>query len=380
MSPEVTKKIKVVFVINDFLVGGAQKLLIDILSRIDKQTFDPVLVTLFSFTNRETLYDALPAAVPVHRLAFSGVADLVSWYGLYKLVRREKPDVLCSHLFFANMVARIIGAVRCHPVISTVHNTYKNHTFGQIVIDKVLSYLTSRIIAVSETVKTFTAAQEHIPLGKFVVIPNGIDVKGLQERVRALDRAATLSELGLDPNGRYMISVARMTPQKNIPLLIEAFDVFVRTHSEYHLLVIGGGGMLDGMQRQASLLLSASQIHFFGSRKDVFRFLSVADFFVSTSDIEGFGIAHIEAMACGLPVVTTKTAGPDRFVIPGRNGFFVESNIASVAQGMQQTAEEDIVRLGECARRIAEGFDIQETVRRYERLIRQVAHPSFTDS
>jgi glycosyltransferase involved in cell wall biosynthesis len=80
-------------------------------------------------------------------------------------------------------------------------------------------------------------------------------------------------------------------------------------------------------------------------------------FFVSSSLIEGFGIAHAEALACGLPVLTTKTAGPDEMIIEGLNGFFVEPSAQGIYQGL--------VRMSE-ARTLASREEISKTVDRFD--------------
>ncbi len=337
-------KIKVVFCINDFLVGGAQRMLAGLLSRLDRERFEPILVTLFYWEGKDYFYDLVPGDVPVHRLNFRGFWDIQSWFRLYALMRILDPDILLSNLFFSNTVIRVLGTLFRFKVFIVEHNTYIKKTKFHQRIDKVLSRVTEKIVAVSNTVAEFTSAQENIPREKFVVIHNGIDIEALRAECDRYDRMAVKKEFGIAENTRVILSVARLTTQKNPLLLLEGFALFSKMRPLYALVIVGGSPKWELLLgTRAKELGVAHRVFLFGTRKDVARFYAIADIFVSTSTIEGFGIAHAEALACGVPVLSTKTAGPDEMIKEGENGFFIsESTPEAVAEGLEKMISADL--------------------------------------
>lgn len=360
----------VLIVINDFLIGGAQKIVIELLKHLDRSQFTPVLLTLFHFSGspKDYLYEDIPDGVRSHHLRFGGFRDVRSWIRLIGVLRATRPDVVLSNLFFSNTVLRVLRPFFGYRIITVEHNTYTEKTRLEQSVDKILSYITNRIVAVSKTVAEFTSAQEHVRRDKFVVIHNGIDCAALEREMRLETGLSPKVELGLREDDRIIINVARVVPQKNHTLLLDGFSLFAKTHPEYHLWIVGGGSQLGKMKQYAERL-GLHTVRFLGYRNDVPRLLGSADFFVSTSRIEGFGIAHAEALACGIPVLTTKTAGPDEMIQDGVNGFFIAGDTAqAVVDAMEHMIRADRASLSRGAKTSAQQFSVERMVKEYEAL------------
>ncbi len=368
------KRIRIAFVINDFLVGGAQRMLSDMLRRIDRTEFEPVLITLFYWEGKDYFYDLLPPDISVHRLSFKGFLDAWSWIRLFRILRTVDADVVLSNLFFSNTVLRILSPLFKYKVVIVEHNTYVNKTKMHQMADRLLAHITARIVAVSNTVAVFTAEQERIPREKFTVIHNGVDVEALREECRKYDRDTVKKELGIGRGARVLLNIARLTTQKNPRLLLDGFALFAALHKDYVLVIVGGGRKWDALlKEQAKALGIDSRVFLVGTRKDVARFYAIADFFVSTSHIEGFGIAHAEALACGVPVLTTKTAGPDEMIHEGKNGYFIrDMTPVSVLEGMEKMASADIQAMRAHAEDSAKRYGIERMTTAYENLFRAV--------
>ncbi|MES2995152.1 MAG: glycosyltransferase [Patescibacteria group bacterium] len=368
------KRTRIVIVINDFLVGGAQRLLAGLVAHIDRTRFDITLVTLRTFEGRNDMYHLLPADLPVHRLSFRGFFDIPGWIALAVLLVKKRPQVVLSNLFFSNTITRVLGLILRYPTIIVEHNTYVDKTKAQIRLDRFLSYGTKRIVAVSPTVQTFTMAQEGIQPDKFTIIQNGVDVRGIQAALANRSAQEFKQELGLDPVRRYIVNVSRLVPQKNQRLLLEGFSLFAHSHPDYDLLMVGDGGERQPLTELAKEQKLEDRIRFLGSQQDVFRFYGASEFFVSTSSIEGFGLAHAEALAAGLPLVSTRTAGPDRMIEEGRNGFFIdEETPEGVAAALERMVRASPDSMRAYARESASHFSIEKTARAYEALIEEVA-------
>lgn len=371
------KPIRTAFIINDFSGAGAQKLVVDILSSMDRARFQPVLITLFDLKDGATMYHLLPADIEIVRMNFRGLFDFGSWMQLYRALTRLRIDVVISHLFFSNTVARVLKPFVGYQVIATEHNTYINKKRLHQIIDRILAMWTYAIIAVSTTVKTFTAAQENIPLSKFRVILNGTTVTHIVDMVQKVDVGAVKKELGLE-DARIMINVARLSEQKNHALLLKGFALIAKEQHGLHLLILGEGEKRAELEAEARALALDEQVHFLGYRNDIYRYHAVSDFFVSTSTIEGLSIAYIEALAAGLPILSTKTSGTDEMIEEGINGFFIhEHTPAAVSEGLARMLVIGPTTMREGARKSALRFDISTTTKGYEDLILESLSSKF---
>ena len=366
-------RIKVVIVINDFLVGGAQRMMAQLLTRLDRSRFEPVLVTLFDFQGRDTMYDLVPKDVPVLRLSFSGFSDLRNWLALARILRVEQPDVVLSNLFFSNTVVRLLSIFVRFPVVTVEHNTYIHKTYMQIVCDRLLANITARIVAVSSHVRDFTVRQERISEGRFVVIPNGVDTRDLSERASRADVGVIYKELGIETSDTLIITVGRMTAQKDLPLMVDGFAAYARAHEGVHLVILGDGGLRADIEAKVRERGLGNRIKLLGNRADVIPYYAASAFFLSTSHIEGLSMAHLEALSCGLPLLSTRTAGAEELIEEGKNGLFIQDRTPeAVAKGIEHILSYDRGSLKQAAHETVSHFDIARAVKSYELLFTAV--------
>ncbi len=363
------KPITVAFVINDFSGAGAQKLIANVLTHIDRRRFRPTLITLFQPKDGATMYHLIPSDIHIIKLSFRGGWDVGSWWQLYRTLFRIRPDVVVSQLFFSNTASRILKPFLGYAVITAEQNTYTNKSRFHQRIDRILAKITYAIVAVSTTVKTFTAAQERIPESKFRVVYNGTDTAGIDAIVRVVDVNQLKKELGLE-GSRIMVNVARLSEQKNHLLLLRGFALLAPHHKDLHLIILGEGEKKEAIENEAHTLGIHNQVHLLGYKSDVYRYYAISDFFVSTSTIEGLSLAYIEALAAGLPILSTKTSGTDEMIEEGVNGFFIhEHTPAAVSEGLARMLAIKPTTMREGARKSALRFDIGTTTRGYEDLI-----------
>jgi len=167
------------------------------------------------------------------------------------------------------------------------------------------------------------------------------------------------------------VHVGRFAPPKNHALLVEAFAQ-VRADTPLYLLLVGGGELQDAVREQVAALGLESRVRFLGVRADVADILRASDMFVLSSRVEGNPLSVMEAMAAGLPVVSTAVGGVPELVREGETGLLVPSEDAGALARAVQVLVDDPVRrqaMGAAARRDAVSrFDIRHTVRGYEQL------------
>lgn len=368
-----TRKIKIVFGVNDFTTGGMQRQFSEQIKFFDREKFDISLITLFEFPEKENLYEALPADLEVHRLSFRGWWDIRAWVRLYRLLRTIDPQIVVSSLFFGNAVFRLLRPFVGYVSIAREHNTYLYKPKLQILIDRLLAPLSYRIVAVSTTVADFTAEQERLAREKFEVIHNGRDIEDIRKELSALPEKDTIrTNFGFTEHDVVLVNVARLTPQKNHKLLIDGFMEFYKKNPSYKLAIVGGGDLQEELEAYVHTRSLENAIRFFGHQSDTTQFYKMADLFVSASDMEGFSNACIKALVAGLPIVSTMTAGTDEFLVDGYNGYVIEeSTKEGVVRALGSISLSKLAELSEHARETAERFSIVQTVRKYEELFQQ---------
>lgn len=368
--------IRVVFGVNDFLVGGMQRQLIEQCKRYDPNRFSITLITLFQFEGKDDFYHKVPPHITVHKMKFKNIFDIGAWKDTYVLLKKIKPDIVVSSLFFSNLVFRVLKPFFRYVCFAREHNTYVEKPLWQRLIDRALSPFSKNIIAVSSTVAQFTARQEGISLKKFKVIHNGIDVQAVQAHLETLPSKEELrTGMGLTNTGRVFLNVSRLMPQKNHRLLIEGFLEYHKENQSDQLVISGDGPLRDELEKTLEKRNAKDYIHLMGHHDEVWPFYKMADVYISTSTIEGFSNSMLEAMASGLPVVSTKTAGTDELIEEGHNGFFVEESAESVSHGSKNFATAG-VHMGANAIETAKKFDISKTVEAYEELFASVTTAS----
>lgn len=365
------RRIRVLFAINDFVIGGAQKLHVDLFHHLDQTKFEIHLLTLIDLPHKVDFYAEVPEGIIVHKMSFTGFSNISSWLKLARLLRSVQPDVCISSLFFSNTVMRLAGIFVGYTSIAIEHNTYKAKTNFQKLVDCVLSRSTYTIVAVSNTVRSFTSKQEKIPESKFTVISNGLDLVRIDDFLAKKTEKSTLrAQCNIPAVSRVVLSVARLTVQKNHAMLIDAFVRFHASHPDFILVLVGDGGLRKALEDRVNSAGAGAYIILAGETKEVLPYYCLADFFVSSSCIEGFGIAHVEALRTGLPVLSTKTAGPDEFLVEGKNGFFITDYTSkAIEEGLLRMVAARADFDSEYSKHTVDRYDIRVIAKSYESIL-----------
>jgi glycosyltransferase involved in cell wall biosynthesis len=225
--------------------------------------------------------------------------------------------------------------------------------------------LTSAVVGVSEDATELCRRQDFLSARAMRCIWNGIDV----DRFRFTGpKQAPLA-----------ISVARLSAEKDYPTLLRSVALLVRDVPEFRLLLVGDGAERPRLEQLTRELKIEKHVEFLGERQDVPDLLAQAGFYVSSSKTEGISLTLLEAMAVGLPIVTTRVGGNPEIVQEGVTGRLVSPlNPDALAAAMRQMiCEKDRwPAIAQAARaRVEANFNVRHMVARYEDLYRQF-HPS----
>jgi glycosyltransferase involved in cell wall biosynthesis len=235
-------------------------------------------------------------------------------------------------------------------------------------------------VAVSETTAEIARRNREVGERKLRTIPNGIDLSRFFPDASA--RAEVRRELGIPEDAWVAGTVGRLAPEKEQALLILALAPLLANHSARprHLLIVGDGPERARLEDAvAALGEPGTRVHLTGARKDVPRLLRALDAFVLSSSTEGLPLVIPEAMASGLPVVSTAVGGIPGVVEEGETGFLVAAGDgAALAARLERLASEPalVERFGRRARQIAlDRYSADRMVRDYLDVYGEILNP-----
>jgi glycosyltransferase involved in cell wall biosynthesis len=226
---------------------------------------------------------------------------------------------------------------------------YSSKAPRHVWIERLLARRTQALVAVSEQVRRFLAAQLRLEPSAITLVRNGIAMPvASPERVAALRQRLAL------PSGEPVLgTVASLTQKKGHAFLLEAVAALRARGIRVSLVLAGDGPERASLEASASSFGIADRVHFLGVHEQVGDVLAVIDVFVLPSLTEGLPLALLEAMAAGKPIVATDVGGVPDVIVPGRNGVLVPARAAAPLADALQGLLDDRHRgaeLGERAR------------------------------
>jgi glycosyltransferase involved in cell wall biosynthesis len=297
--------------------------------------------------------------------------DPRSYHRLYGLL--GDADVLHVHPNAAGALARVLAAVRGVPVVKTEHNTHRSYGRLKNLVNGATNLFSDVVVAVSGAVAESFGRWEHRLVhaggGRTVVIHNGVDVSAVR---RAADRRVPLDL----PDGILVGAGGAHVPQKNLGTLVDAMALLDDDRPGAHLLLTGDGPRRAALEARVRDRGVDDRVTFTGylpERTAVHALLARLDLYAMPSRHEGFGVAAVEAMAAGLPVVAGDIP-PLREVV-GEAGVFVPPrDSAALADVLGDLLEDDDRRaqLAAAATERADDFPMERTVRRYLEIYAEV--------
>jgi len=356
--------------------GGAQKRVWEIARRLAQRGHEVHLFGMKYWDGDAVLVKDrvhLHGVCPVQELYTEGRRSITqAIYFAYKVtgpLLKEDVDIIdCSNFpYFPCFPAKLHSIVKGSTLVITwleVWDRYwleylgKRGMVGRLV-ERLTARLSRNVIAISETTKRDLLSIGAT--GEIEVILNGVDF----EQLSHASPAETCSDI---------IFTGRLIRHKNIDILIKAVGLITRDDPHVSCLIIGDGPDKDRLETLTRDLRLESNIRFSGflhSSKDVFSHMKSSKVFVFPSTREGFGIAVVEANACGLPVVVvthTKNAARD-LIVEGENGFLCQPNEEDMAQKIATALDrnqEMSPGCTECARQ----YDWDAIVDRFEEFYR----------
>jgi len=387
--------------ITELHVGGAERALCDLAVRLDRSRFDVAVYSLQArpADDAKSCVPMLEAAgIPVFFLEMKGPWSLpAGFFKLRRLLKKRKPDIFLSFLFHANFLGRLAArSVGVQHILSGIRVAEKKAKW-HLLLDRWTSRFVEQYVCVSQSVADFSETVGGLPRSKLVVIPNGVDV----ERFKNAGKA-DLSAVGASPETKKAIFIGRFDHQKGVDRLLDLAPDWLERCPDWELLVVGERNApksdtsiptCPGLTPWAIICRpfrviflaptgrhnlaqgvspghpdgAAKRVHFLDWRPDIPELLAASHLLVLPSRWEGMPNVVLQAMAAGLPIVSTPVEGIAELL-----GDAAAEQIAEIDQFVERLiAVPQIPGLGKRNQeRAMEHFSVERTVAAYETLFR----------
>jgi glycosyltransferase involved in cell wall biosynthesis len=350
-------RVRVLHLIDSLRLGGAQRLLADIVRHADTGAYESTICVLQggeAFREEFLGLDAELHILECPRLSLAPVRHL------RRLCRGGRFDIVHGHLFQGCFWG---GWLRHHSHVPRLLAHLHSPLFGPpwSVMEGWATRQADLLIPVSSATMQEFIARYRLSADAMRIIPNGIDTT----RFGPGDPGAARQALGVALDTPIIGFVGRLAPVKGVDVLLQALPAVLRELPELRVFVIGDGGDREALQAAAQGL----PVQFLGPRADVPLLVPGFDVFCAPSREEPFGIVALEAMACGVPVVASRVGGLVDVVSPEAGVLVPPEEPVALADALVRLLRDPGMRdaMGEAgAAHVRANFDVRSTVRRIE--------------
>ncbi len=357
--------VRIAFCITDLDAGGAERAMVQLVTRLDRARFEPMVFCLSQ--PGELVGQLEQAGVPTVCLGARSRFNLWALFRLNRALRAFRPRVLQTYLHHANIAGRIAGRLAGVEAIVCGIRVAEKRSRVPLWLDRWTGRLVTRHVCVSRDVAEFSKTRGRLLGDKLTVIPNGVDAE-----LFASAAPADLNQFDIPADAKTVLFVGRLDPQKGPFILLAAVEGVVRAHPEFHLLIVGDGPLRAACAQWVKAHGLSHHVHFAGRRSDVPSLMRASHCLAVPSLWEGMANVVLEAMAAGLPVIATSVEGTSELIQNHVTGLLISPGSPQELAGALTLVLTDPVQAGALGRAaqvfVSEKFTWNTCVERYERL------------
>jgi sugar transferase (PEP-CTERM/EpsH1 system associated) len=360
---------RIVHLVLSLDVGGLERIVLDLAAHADRSRFDLEVMALDAPGAQAP--ELARMGIPLRVVRRAPGLDARLPLALSRLLRRAGADLIHTHNasphLYGALGARIARGVR---VVHTKHGRNAPGSPRKVLVNRIASAITDRVVAVSEDAARLAIDVERVDARRVLTIHNGVDTQRYRPRGAETRRAAR-ARLGV-PDGAFHVGcVARLAAVKDHPTLLRAFALLRGRVPGAYLTIAGDGPERSVLEATAAALDLAGSITFAGEVADVDAILPAFDAFALASRSEGISLTLLEAASAGLPVVATRVGGTAEIVVEGVTGLLVPPRDPSAFAAALAALARSPGRasLGAAGRaRVEDRFSVERMTRAYEAL------------
>lgn len=369
-------KKKIMFLLPNFYQAGGHR----VVSELSLNLPENIGQTLVLFENKVSFPfkgNLISLDIPLsNNFIFRAFYFLVALARFKKIVKREKPDYIMGF----GVPANIINILSNKKSILRV-DTFLSSSNGNLykILARNLFHRAPQVICVSKRAAKDLVENFNIEEGKIKVIYNPLDIN----KIRALAKGPLTTDQEKIFGKPVIISTGRLVEGKNFVLLIKVFKKVKEKIKDAQLVILGEGEMMPELEKVISDLNLKGEVHLLGWQENPFKFLSKAKLFVLASLQEGLPYCLLEAMACGIPVISTDCkSGPREILAPQTDVEMEAQDIEYAEFGILTPVSNEGVlgnaiisvltdatlerNLAEKSRERAEDFDVKKIIKKWD--------------
>lgn len=357
-------------------MGGIPIYVVELARLLKRRGHQPVVLSDAGSLERRLAREGIPhIRIPCRT---SSEFNPKLWFGAFpkilKAVRREQPGLIHSHTRVTQVLGWATSTLTATPYVTTCHGLYK-FRIGR----RFFRCWGKWVMAVSNSsMKRLVQQYRLAPPYQVVLVENGIDVDRFRQAPDPAEVERFRRANGLN-GGPVIGAVARLSPIKGLDLLLKAVPALLKEFPDLQALLVGDGPAREDLVRLAYELKIADRVAICPSVEDTRVPLALLQAFAAPAWREGFGLAIVEAMAAGVPVVASDAGGPGEIIEHGESGLLIRpGDVAGLEDGLRSLLKDPNARrrMTEQARqRAQERYDLERVVTQveevYERATRQ---------
>jgi glycosyltransferase involved in cell wall biosynthesis len=351
---------RIVQLVETLETGGLERIAVDLALSQQKAGHASILYCMFD--GGPLADEARAAGIPVFEFHKKPGFSIPTLLALARQLRSDKADVLHTHNSGVHHYGALAASIaRVPAVVNTRHGS--TTSFGRVLPEhyfRAVMPFTDRVVFVCEDSRRYLVEERGLPSRKASVVINGIELAPFLVRAAAPGSVSPRIRFG---------SVGRMVPVKAQSILIDAFVQIAHKLPEAELRIVGGGPLEDDLRERARKAGLNGRIRIEGTNRKIADVLQDLDVFVLSSTSEGLPLVILEAMAAGLPVVSTRVGGVAEVAPEGAVSFLCTPGSADdLAEAMYRAATSaNLSQMGKTARETAVAkFSLDQMWHNYE--------------
>ena len=306
--------------------------------------------------------------------------DLWALIGIFRILKKENPDILHTHTSKAGFLGRWAGKLAGVPVV--VHTPHGHVFYGHfgrwvskvfLLLERLTAPITDCVIALTDGEKKDYLDIPIYSKNHLVTIHSGVDIQRFS--TPSVSISSKKLSLGLQADTRVVGTMGWLLPIKAPDILFDAMVKLWKTFPDIALIFVGKGPLQSDLAGRADRLGVSDRVRFLGWRNDVHEILPVFDLFVLPSLNEGMGRVLVEAMAAGRPIVASRTGGVPDLVKDGKNGLLVPpGDVPALAEAVMYMIKhpDQAGKMGECGRKMCPEFSRESMVDKLDSLYKDL--------